>query len=223
MNNEEGGMTNTQLIIESMNGKAETISDGNTCCLCGGDKTVEKWLDRKKVISSSFTDWNCMSDIDGQTICSFCVSCLGKELGLRNHSFVADQNGFKFIKHQEKWHYLWDYEPAPPYILAFTTTHKKHISFKAAIAYEIMCIDYTIMINTENEWEWFDRKSLKKVKDIIQSLYDGGITKSELLDCSITRSWYPEIIDLKSYKDTIQYKLIVDCVQKTEGEEQDEN
>jgi hypothetical protein len=211
-------MTNTQLIIEAINGKAETISDGNTCCLCGGGETVEKWFDRKKIISSSFTDWNCMSDIDGQTICSFCAACLGKELGLRNHSFVADQNGFKFIKHQEKWHYLWDYELAPPYILAFTTTHKKHISFKAATGHgELFYTKGKILVNTESEFLWFDRISLKLIKDMIQSLYDGGITKSELLDCSITRKWHPELAYLKPYKDTIQYKLIVDCVQKTKG------
>lgn len=214
-------MTNTQLIIESIHGKVETISDGNTCCLCGGDKTVEKWFDRKKIISSSFTDWDCMSDIDGQTICSFCVACLGKELGLRNHSFVADQSGFKFIKHQEKWHYLWDYEPKPPYILVFTTTHKKHISFKAVISFEIGLPENVIMINTETEsglWFWRKRWEEGQIKNMIQFLYDGGITKSELLDCSITRKWCPELAYLKPYKDTIQYKLIVDCVQKTEGD-----
>lgn len=208
-------MKNTMLIIEALRGKQETIA-GNPCCICGGTRTVEKWYDRKKVISSSFTDWGAIHNIHGYAVCSFCAACIGGDLKLRNYSFKADQNGFEIIKHKRKWHYLWDYNFKPPYVLAFTTTHKKHISFKAKIGRK----KTIIRINTETGSYDFDRSYWIGIKEIVQDLYDNGITKAELLECSITRKWYPEILQLKKYKDTVQYKLIIDCVQKIEGEEQ---
>ncbi len=43
------------------------------CCMCGAERV--EGLPRKKVLSPSFMDWDCIQD--GNGICTYCAACLG--------------------------------------------------------------------------------------------------------------------------------------------------
>jgi len=155
-------VSNTKMIVEAIE-KTEyddfDIGD-QCCCLCGTKKSF-KWTAREKILSSSFTDWNVMKDKNSQYICGYCEKLLSdsyiktgnhddkgreKTAGLRCYSFLVEDGQITFISSKEKEKYLFEHFYKTPYILAFTDSRKKHISWKAAIGGS----NTTITINTEN-------------------------------------------------------------------------
>ncbi len=211
-------MTNTQFIIMSIKGSRQII-EGNDCAICGGNQTDIKWYKVSGVISSSFTDYDYLRNKDSAFLCSFCHDCLsgtlligesGKHSGIRAFSFYADTKGFKIIRHSDKWDFLVIKKLEPPYYIGFTTTHKKHISFKGKIT-----TGNSVIVNTETGNIVFDRNEWHPICEIVQKLYNEKITKSELLQADATRGKFiSEFIKLKPHINKSQYRLIVDCVQQ---------
>jgi len=102
------------------------------CCLCESEGI--QGFRRKQVIASGFMDVGYLRPTDW--ICRYCAACLGYQQGrtglVRNFSFVAGENALQFLKREEIWHVMTD-PPEPPFVLGVTYSHKKHISFKAAV------------------------------------------------------------------------------------------
>ena len=219
----------TQKIIEVIEKKQrKLLDDENMCALCGGTKTIGKWFDFNKNTSDNFTDFNEAKVKDSDKLCYFCKQTIsdnfldspkGKKCGLRLYSFLVENNKFIKIDLKEKWFYLFEYNYKTPFILCFSETGKKHISFKAKESF-----------NTKNFWVcteycniWFERKKWYPVFQIANDLYQQKVTKKELLSYSIS-PWkfnkynlnFKNLKKLKPYKNTEQYKLIISVLQKEE-------
>lgn len=219
----------SKLIVEAIEQKKHDDKIENQCCLCGIKKAF-KFEKRDKIISHSFTDYNYMKNKDSQFICGYCKKLLddnyldspkGKRCGIRLYSFLIENNKFKIIDRKEKENYLFNHEFQIPYIICYSNTGQKHISWKAKIGYS----NEIIIFNTENGQISFDRKKYLDVYFVVKKLYNNGISKDELLKCNLIPkriqklinnniSNFQEISYIKKFKNDINYEFIISCLQK---------
>jgi CRISPR type IV-associated protein Csf1 len=224
-------------IVESIEQKKYEDNIANSCCLCGVDKAF-KFEKRNKILSQSFTDFNFMKNRDSQFVCGYCEKLLsdnymespkGKRCGIRLYSFLVEKNKFKIIDKKEKEDYLFDYQFQIPYILCLSDSGQKHISWKAKEGNS----NDTLIINTENEVLYFNRKKYKEVYLLVKKLYNNKISKEELLNCNLdpkkikrlidnSISSFNEIFYIKKFKDDNCYNFIINCLYKTKEEKKDD-
>ncbi|HEY0087612.1 MAG TPA: hypothetical protein VGB37_02145 [Candidatus Lokiarchaeia archaeon] len=219
----------TKNIVEAIEQKQYIDDIENECCLCGIKKAF-KFKKRNKILSASFTDFNFMKNRDSQFICGYCEKLLsddyldspkGKRCGIRLYSFLIENNKFKIIDRKEKESYLFNYEFQLPYILCYSDSGQKHISWKANYGFS----NNNITINTENGQINFDREKYKNIYLLAKKLYLNKITKDELRECNLVPKKIKKLIDenitnfneiflLKKYKNNVCYNFIIDCLYK---------
>lgn len=228
---------NTEMIISAITGQTGKAFD-RFCCLCGNNRSIDGFTDAKKILSANFTDHNLMKHKDSKVICDFCRLALSDDLlesknkkrcGLRAYSFfISGQSSaisYQLIEKKDKIRYLFEVEYSIPFILGFTDTGKKHISFKSMINYT----ESPFWVSCENCNVLFDRIKWFPIYKIIKEFFETGIFKTELLSCSVP-PWKFEKYGLdifqfqrlKQVKRTAQYQLIVNSLMKAK-ENQDEN
>lgn len=222
-------MSITRKIIESISGKSPTIG-GNICALCGGEETVTEWYSTKKILSGNFTDYNQMVMKTSKVLCSFCKDALsddfisspkGSRCGIRLFSFLIEKNQFIKIDYSEKADYLFNYQFTPPFILVFSSTGQKHISFKALESNDPeafwVCSDFGNI--------WFERRKWQPVFEIANNFFQNKVTRTELEQCSVAPWKYRKYnLDFRGIKKLVphrnkeQYKLIISVLQKEKQE-----
>lgn len=221
-------MTNTEMIIRSIF-NTDVRQFDQVCCICGGNRSIDRFTQISKVLSNNFMDYNIMKDKSSRVICDFCRLCLsddllkspkGKRCGLRLYSFLVEKSTFKIIDKNEKEYYLFFYNFTPPFILCFTDSGQKHISFKSAINF----VNNPFWVSQENYNLLFDRHQWLPIYQIAKELFNLGISKEELLSCRLRISklnnWkdYQKITELVKYRNTKQYELIIKCLNKSQGD-----
>jgi CRISPR type IV-associated protein Csf1 len=222
-------MTNTQMIVSAIT-KKQRIETEKTCCLCGGNKIISEWTKSKEVFSGNFTDYNYLKNKQSDILCDFCTFALsdksmdspkGKKCGLRLYSFLVENNDFTIINYDEKAYYLFEHAFNIPFILAFSSTGQKHISYKSVINYS----SDIFTVSTDFMNIIFDRALWFQIYEIANNFYQNKCTKDELLNCSIP-PWkfnkydinFVDYQKLKRVQNTEQYKLIVSILIKLKEE-----
>lgn len=222
------------MIIEAIENRQYEDIIKNECCLCGITKAY-KFKDRKEILSKSFTDYNLMRAKNSKSICGYCEKLVkddymespkGKTCGIRLYSFLIENNKFEIIEKKDKEKYLFDYEFNIPYVICFTNTGQKHISWKSIIGKA----NNIIPINTESGTIYLERKKYKDIYIIIKNLYANKVSKEELRQCNIIpknmskmienkKSSFSEIINIKKYKNDTIYEFLVECLYKIKEEQ----
>ena len=100
------------------------------CQICGG-KGYPILGPVKKFVSGNWTDWALLQD--GYGVCEACATVL-KDARFRTKSYAANPREIRFMSRGEVWHHLHD-PPEPPFIFVVTTSHKKHLWYRAIVNY----------------------------------------------------------------------------------------
>lgn len=157
------------------------------CCLCGNEN---KCIERKKYISSSFTNFDYFKAPLSDYLCHIC--CFSLQRIFTRTSFFCD--GVKFLKLDRKNIYkkMFGEISCNPFIFCVTTTYKKHLIFKTRInvnskKFYIQFDEMGIIVEPEKHKEYFlaieelytllhscgvKAKGLKYKDRIIQGEYD---------------------------------------------------
>lgn len=218
----------TQKIIQAIERKPLGQPSVETCCLCGGNQTIENFHPRKKIFSGNFTDYSELKRPDSKLICDFCVLCLsseflpspkGKRCGLRLYSFLTMNGQFRIIDLKEKEKILFDEKLLPPFILVLSSTGQKHISFKArestsAAAFWV-CTDFANV--------WFEREIWRPVYELANHFYQNKVTREELRTGNIPPWKFnkynlnpADASQLKKHLQDLPYQLIITVLTKKE-------
>ena len=121
----------THLIYDAMGAPPiDAAPADGICCLCGS--VLGEW-ERKRFIKEGFTNQDQLRASDSQAVCSACAVCLD-EPKMRTSSWIAVPCGLRWLKRDDFWSLLFSRIPTP-FVLYFTTSFKKHGSFKALINY----------------------------------------------------------------------------------------
>jgi CRISPR type IV-associated protein Csf1 len=213
----------SKIIVQAIENKKYDDVIEDKCCLCGIEK-ANKFENKKNILSKSFTDYNRMKYRCSEKICNYCIKLLnddymespkGKRCGLRLYSYIVENNKFKIIDMSEKINYLFNYQFKIPFLLCFSKTGKKHIFYKAKLSYS----KNNFWVCTEENNILFEREKYIEIYNIVNNLFQLGISKDELKSCIINIKKiykfnidFNNIIKIKKYKDNQCYELIIDCL-----------
>jgi len=220
----------SKMIIEAIEKTAyEDEVDGN-CCFCG-TKKANGFIERKKMLSGSFTDYNALLDKTAMQVCDYCQKALSDKYmkspkdnscGLRLYSYCVDDTGFKTIDMSEKIYYLFEHQFVGKFFLAFSNLGKKHIFFKGKISHSndefyVCGEEYNIL---------FNRTQNKELFELVNSMFQLGVTKKELLSFSVDTKKivklhipFEKLVKLKKYRANCCYELIVNALIKDKKKE----
>ena len=180
-------MKATELIYHAFgNPPVETEPAEGKCMVCG--KNISEGIPWKKVIGSSFTNWDEFKSKSSTYVCRECaVTLMTGEIAtqLRRSSFIVTEKGIEFFKNSDLAAKLFT-PPKPPFIFCVTFSFKKHNAFHSVIAYSRDLYS----IRQEDKLIYFDRKKAAKTFRSMVRLYYGGFTKQEIL----TNSYHPKRI-----------------------------
>lgn len=204
------------------------------CCLC----KIEDYpvLPRKGNLSSGFMDARYVDD--SECICIYCLACIGFNQGrsdwLRTTSFIANRDSLIRLKRDDLWGYLSN-PPKPPFVMAVTYSHKKHLSYKAVINLTTRIFN----VRTDNSNIEIVREDDRKLMDTIQNWYTvcedkktepTWFTKDEILNGTknmkkIERYGVKKFISesniIEPYRRTAKLELFTHCVNKKPFKERD--
>jgi CRISPR type IV-associated protein Csf1 len=211
--------------IEKDNYNNESVKNENLCCICGSEYSY-KWSTRKSIFSGSFTDQNMLKVKNSNYICGDCEKLLSdyymkspkdNDCGIRLYSFISTTSDFQIIDRSKREYYLFDFEYTGAFILVFSDTGQKHISWKSKISFNTN----SFFVCNESGNIFFEREKYRKIYNIVKKLYNKGVSKDELKDCNVNISKinkymisFDDLIEIKKYKNNNCYNLIVDCLQK---------
>lgn len=132
--------TATQIIAQHLGNKkmlpVKNLGDGIVCAFSG--RSISEGVRLKDVLSGNFTDHDCLAY--NSNYCAVdvaqCMKPLSEEgrASLRNYSFLATNEGLKFLGMKDLAPAV--LEPKPlPFVLAISYNQKKHIAYKAMPQY----------------------------------------------------------------------------------------
>lgn len=220
-------MTISKLIVEAIEQKKyDDLVYNEIGCLICNTNYANKFFNKKKVLSSNFTDMNMLQNKGSNYICNHCQKLLsgnyldsptGKKCGLRLYSFLIEKNKFEIIDKKEKIGYLFNYQFKPPFLLCFSKTGQKHIFYKAKMSNNnnqfYVCMEESNIL--------FNRNNLRKIYLIVNKLFQLGVKKDDLLNCCLSpkqidkyKISFRELSEIKKYKNDQCYELIIDCLIK---------
>lgn len=215
---------NTKKISQSLI-SSKVYETKNICFLCWWNETNEKEFNKRKdVLSWNFNDSSSAVKKDSDLICWFCQDCLsdniintesGKTAGVRAFSFLVDDNWWTKINKSEREYYLFNHKFQGDFIIAFTDTGKKHISFKTKISNN----SDKFYLNTEAWTLFFDRQFWYPIRKRAKEIYENKISKKTLLweiEPNLLKKGKIELEDInmiKKYKDNLCYREIINVLQ----------
>jgi len=107
------------------------------CAVCR--KKIVQGVPKKKIIKSSFTDYEYLKHISDY-LCPQCCALIGqvtvngKKTWLRNFSFIASDSEFKVLKRENILKNILN-PPDPPFVFCVTYTNKKQVAIKASVQF----------------------------------------------------------------------------------------
>jgi len=217
----------SKFIVNAIEQKKDIDLISGECCFCGKIES-EKFHEKNKILSKSFTEYNYMKNKNCEFVCEYCRKLLnnnyldspkGKKCGLRLYSFLIENNKFEIINYDKKIYYLFDHFFKLPFLLCFTSLGKKHIFYKAKFSYS----KNIFFVCTEEGNIYFERDKYKEIYKIVNRLYQLGVSKDELKNCIIDPKkinkyavTFNDLIIIKKYKNNSCYELIINCLIKDE-------
>jgi len=215
---------NTQKISLVLNPQ-KVYSTNYICFLCGGNLTNNnEFKHKKQVLSWNFNDATSATDKQSDLVCWFCQDCLRDDIinteswktaGVRAFSFLVDDNWWTKINKSEREYYLFQHQFKWDFILAFTDTGKKHISFKTKISNN----SDQFYVNTESWSLFFDRNFWYPIWQRLKEIYQNKVSKKVLLwkiEPNLLRKEKLVLNDIdmiKKYKDNLCYQQIINVLQ----------
>jgi len=125
-------MNATELIYTAAGSPmVEIVQTEGICAVCG--KEIDEGVPIKKVVSSTFMDWNVLADMTAPHVCKACKWCI-KEPKTRRSQYIATKDELICFKRDDIEKYLFN-PPEPPFVFFVTSSYKKHGSFWAQVNY----------------------------------------------------------------------------------------
>jgi len=220
-------MSITKFIVQNIvtEKDKEVIQTNNVCMICWGSETNNReFIYKKKMLSANFNDINEFERKDNDMICWYCQFCLewhamdspkGKRCGLRLYSFYADKDNFEIIDRSKREYFLFEKKYKWDFVLAFSETWQKHISFKSVYSNDTntfnVCTDTRGTILFErNKWDVIYKRA--------KELYEFWLPKKSLL-WDIDPRWmkklwltFKDITTIKANSNNMAYELIINSL-----------
>lgn len=146
------------------------------CKMCGCDTSYGFWT-KDYIKDARFTNFDELQNVQSNVICEYCSACM-KEPKLRRSCYIADENQIIWLKKNDIENYVFDLGNivTGQFVVCITESFKKHTSFKAIVNRDTN--KYTV--THENYKFVFDTRKMKKVYDVLNTLYL-YFSKDELL------------------------------------------
>ena len=200
----------------------ETEPVNGICAVCG--REISEGVPIKKVVSSSFTDWNFLADMTALHVCAACTWCI-KEPKMRRSQYIATENELLYFKREDIETYLFD-PPEPPFVFFVTASYKKHGSFRAWVndsrhLFYIQVEDRQILFSPNKYRELFNTMkrmytTFNKMKEIAR----GDYIQKRVMGYGLQR-WRADEDILKQYRGSQVFELLLYALNKPEEAEND--
>lgn len=200
----------------------EVESIGGVCAVCG--KTITEGVPIKKVVSSSFTDWNFLADISASHVCAACTWCI-KEPKMRRSQYIATENRLVYFKREIIEHWLF-FPPHPPFVFFMTSSYKKHGSFRAKVngsrdLFYIQFEDRQILFSPNKYKELFElMKRMYATFNKTQEIGTGNYIQKRVMEYGIEK-WREDEAVLKRYRGSQVFELLLYALNKPEVKKND--
>jgi len=199
---------------------------GEQCLVCGG--TTGPWYARQDIVKPTFNNLDVLANPAGTTVCAACAWCMSNKEHknrniLRMHHFLATQESLEWIDKPGFPTILFD-PPKPPFVLAYTFTHKKHHWLFSPVNYTRDVIrvgtdERTIQVTPERDAPYFNLMQ--------EFYYYFNKTEIESRQFPMSKIWKAEIDEALFYQQTEQleqragesiFPLFLDMLQKPDEE-----
>jgi len=211
-------MNATELIYYAACSPAiDTEPADGICAVCG--RGISEGVPIKKVVSSSFTDWNFLADMTASHVCAACTWCI-KEPKMRRSQYIATENELIFFKREDIEAYLFD-PPEPPFVFFVTSSYKKHGSFRARVndsrhLFYIQFEDRQILFSPNKYRELFN--TMKRVYTVFNKMKEiakGDYIQKRVRDYGIQK-WRKDEEILKQHRGSQVFELLLYALNKPE-------
>lgn len=145
------------------------------CYICG--ETAHGAVPTKTLLSDTFTDGSRAKAPESRHICRACAFCMGTSpegrAGIRWYPLVAGRD-MRFLERGQVRDVLLN-PPEPPFVILLPTSQKKHIAFKAQVAYRRGVFPVAL----EEEVVWLDAGFAPLLR-FVEALRGAGFTTTEI-------------------------------------------
>jgi len=208
----------TELIYQAAGSPAVKIEPTNSfCAVCG--KEISEGVPTKKVVSSSFTDWNILVDMTASHICKACTWCI-KEPKMRRSQYIATEHELIYFKRDDIEKYLFN-PPEPPFVFFITSSYKKHGSFRARMndsqkLFYIQFEDRQILFSPNKYRNLFElMKKMYLVFNKTQEIGKGDYIQKRVFEYGL-KQWQQDEAILKQYRGSQVFELLLYALNKPE-------
>lgn len=213
-------MNATELIYHAAGSPpVETVPATGICAVCGAE--ITEGVPIKKVVSSAFTDWNMLADINASHVCKACKWCI-KEPKTRRSQYIATENWLEYFKRETIEHWLF-FPPCPPFVFFVTSSYKKHGSFRAKVngsrdLFYIQFEDRQILFSPNKYKELFElMKRMYATFNKTQEIGTGNYIQKRIMEYGIEK-WRQDEEVLKKYRGSQVFELLLYALNKPEEE-----
>lgn len=195
----------------------DAIPATGRCVVCG--KEISEGVPIKKVVSSSFTDWNILADMTATHVCKACKWCI-KEPKMRRSQYIALRNELIYFKRDDIEKYLFD-PPDPPFVFFVTSSYKKHGSFRARVnnsqkLFYIQFEDRQILFSPSKYKDLFGlMKRMYLVFNKVQEIGKGNYIQKRVFEYGL-KQWQRDETVLKQYRGSQVFELLLYALNKPE-------
>jgi len=200
----------------------ETEPADGICAVCG--KEISEGIPIKRVVSSSFTDWNFLADMTASYVCAACTWCI-KEPKMRRSQYIATENELLYFKREDIEKYFFE-PPEPPFVFFVTSSYKKHGSFRARVndsrhLFYIQFEDRQILFSPNKYRELFNTmKRMYSVFNKMKEIAKGDYIQKRVMSYGLP-NWRADEEILKQYRGSQVFELLLYALNKPEEAEND--
>ena len=188
------------------------------CAVCG--KAISEGAPIKKVVSSAFTDWNVLADMNTSHVCAACTWCI-KEPKMRRSQYIATRDQLMFFKRDEISEWLFDPPNNPPFVFFITSSYKKHGSFRARVndsrtLFYVQFEDRQILFSPSKYRDLFElMKKMYATFNKVQEIGKGDYIHKRVFEYGLKKWQHDESI-LKQHRGTQVFELLLYALNKPE-------
>jgi len=196
---------------------AALTPNNGVCAVCG--KEIAEGAPIKKVVSSSFTDWNMLAAMAATHVCAACTWCI-KEPKMRRSQYIASNDGLLFFKRDDIERWLFQ-PPEPPFVFFVTSSYKKHGSFRARVnhskqMYYVQFEDRQILFSLGKYRDLFElMKKMYATFNKTQEIGKGDYIHKRVFEYGL-KQWQHDENILKQHRGTQVFELLLYALNKPE-------
>lgn len=193
----------------------ESVQVEGICAVCG--REVSEGVPIKKVVSSSFTDWNILVDMTASHVCKACKWCI-KEPKMRRSQYIATEGELIYFKRDDIGKYLFN-PPEPPFVFFVTSSYKKHGSFRARVndsrkLFYVQFEDKQILFSPNKYRELFElMKRMYLIFNKVMEIGKGDYIHKRVFEYGLS-NWKRDEAILQRYRGSQVFELLVYALNK---------